>query len=108
MARWPCFICGAETYEVLYTEVDGYRRGSNPWTCAACVAQLMAGWHRFFPKTGHSLDESGVIVTWNEMKIILDKFERDTALRIHTYQVTDQEARSIHESPGHGQRRVPG
>ena len=92
MASWPCFICGEETREAEYVEVDGFRRGSNPWTCAKHVAELIQTWRRFFPGSGSAWTEGGGMeITWDELKRIEEKFERDVALRKWVYEVTDKE-----------------
>ena len=93
-ARWPCFFCGEETHEAEYIEVNGFRRGSNPWTCAKHVAQLIQEWQRFFPGTGSSWTEGGGLeLSWKDLLAIEARFQRDVALRLWIYEVTDKEMR---------------
>ena len=105
MARWPCFICGEETHDNEHVEVRGYRRGSNPWTCAKHVAELIDRWHYFFPATGLSHTEGGGLeLAWDELKRIEDRFQRDVVMRSNVYTITDRESRS--QSFGPSQENV--
>ena len=94
MARWPCFICGEETRDAVHVEINGFRRGSNPWTCAKHVAELMERWQQLFPGTGHTWTEGdGLEIAWDDLKKIEDRFVREVEMRRQVYVITDKESR---------------
>ncbi len=93
MARWPCFMCGQETHDTGDIPIDGFYRGSNPWTCAKHVGELMRRWQALFPDSGYSWTEGGGIeITWDAMKRIEERFERNIELRENVYRITDLES----------------
>ena len=68
-AKWPCFICGEETYSV-----EGH--GVSPRVCLDCIRKL---WRRL-KQLGLNLswDEDGYTLGWEDAKWLVSLSKRDS------------------------------
>ena len=90
--KWPCFICGEDVYDTADDQVDGFGRGTNPWTCAKHVGILIRGFRAIFPNTGHSwTEDSGLELSWKDLKKITDLVRVDSDARTTTVTISDKQ-----------------